>query len=249
MPDSKIIRLEANPEGFGETADELSEEQFASSLPTQHSHEYYADEDLGLYIGVWDTDDMVEAAGPYACEEFMWLIEGEAVIRNTQTGAQETARAGEPFIIPKAYDCQWHQRGYLRKFYVIWERPEEAFPESPVHEGIIIARTDAPLTATTDSVSFAVVVGATPAENVWYTDGTGKFVSGTWHSGAFEAQAQPFPHHEFLRVQDGSICLKDEAGTEHQFTAGDTFFIPKGTICSARVEDSVTVFFARLCPS
>jgi uncharacterized cupin superfamily protein len=249
MPDRTIIRLDANPEGFGETRDDLTEEMFASSLPVQHSHEYYADEELGLYVGVWDTDDMVETGGPYACDEFMWLIEGEAEIRNNKTGAMEKAKAGEAFIITKAYDCQWHQKGYLRKFFVIWEHPEEPLPDRPTHEGILIPRADAPRTAMTGTLPFAVIAGAAATENICYTDGAGKFVSGTWHSEAFEAQARPFPHHQFFLVVGGSIGLRDKAGTEHLFTAGDAFFIPEGVICSARVGGSVTVFFASLLPS
>lgn len=249
MLDRTIIRLTANPEGFGETADDVTQEMFASSVPKQHSYEYFVDEDLGFYVGVWDTNDMIEPAGPYACDEFMWLIEGEAEIMNSKTGVREKAKAGEAFVIPKGYDCQWHQKGYLRKFFVISEHPEEPLPEVPSHEGILIPKADAPLTPVTNSVPFAVIAGASSLENICYTDTTGKFVSGTWHSEAFEAQARPFPHHQFFIVNDGSICLSDEAGIEHLFTAGDAFFIPEGVICSAQVSDSVTVFFASLRPS
>ncbi|MFT6286743.1 MAG: putative cupin superfamily protein [Alcanivorax sp.] len=246
MPSSTIIRLDSNPEGFGETADDLTEELFESSLPTQHSHEYFADDDLGLYVGVWDTDEMIETAGPYACDEFMWLIEGEAEIKNSKTGTSEKAKAGDAFIIPKAYNCQWLQKGYLRKFFVIYEHPEEPLPDAPSHEGIIIPKADTQLTAITAKTPFALAAGATATESICYTDNTSRFVSGTWHSEAFEAPPRPFPHHEFFLVHDGSIYLTDEAGVEHVFTAGEAFFIPQGVICSAQVSDSVTIFFARL---
>ena len=55
MPAKRIISLSPAPEGFGQTPDELTPDMFVSELPVQHSHEYYADEELGLYIGVWDT--------------------------------------------------------------------------------------------------------------------------------------------------------------------------------------------------
>ncbi|MFT5482832.1 MAG: putative cupin superfamily protein [Halieaceae bacterium] len=239
-----IIRLSANPDGFGQTTDELSQELFTSALPTQHSHEYYADDGLGLYIGVWDTDDMIETSGPYACDEFMWLIEGEAQIKNSKTGSVETASAGEPFIIPRGYDCQWHQRGYLRKFYVIWENPVEPIPETPSVEAIIIPRSDAPCAVMKTIAPFKVTSGGAPRENICYTDITGRFVSGTWQSDAFDSEARPFPYAEFAYVQAGSIQLRDEAGIGHVFNAGEAFFVPEETICSARVEDAVTLFFA-----
>lgn len=243
MTREAIIRLSANPEGFGESPDELTPDMFASELPTQHSYEYYEDEELGLYIGVWDTDDMIEVAAPYACDEFMWLIEGEAEIRNDKTGISEIARAGEAFIIPKGYDCQWHQIGYLRKFYVIYEHPNEPIPDKPAYEGIVVPKADAPMTVVKDTGAFTLTAGATAQENICYTDTTGKFIAGTWTSQACAGEAQTFPYNGFAYVQDGSIYMEDEAGAVQCFSAGDAFFLPKGTLCSARVEECVTVFF------
>ena len=91
--DKSIIRLNPNPEGFGETPDTLDAEDFSSELPLQNTHSVYEDDDIGLYVGLWDTDSMVEKGGPYACDEFMWLIEGECQIRNNRTGEIETVKA------------------------------------------------------------------------------------------------------------------------------------------------------------
>lgn len=244
MSDKTIIRLSTNPEGFGETPDELTQDMFSSAIPVQHSHDYYEDEALGLYIGVWGTETMVEAAGPYANDEFMWLIEGECQIKNNKTGEMETAKAGESFIIPKGYDCQWHQTGYLRKFYLISEHPEETIPATPMVEGIVIPKADADLVAMSTPAPFAVTSGAKAQEHIAYTDVKGRFLSGTWASEAFDSEIRPFPYNELAYVQAGSITLTDDAGSEHCFNAGDAFFIPEGVKCSAKVADSVKVFFA-----
>jgi len=243
MTEKTIIRLSSNPDGFGKTPDDLSKDMFASALPTQHSYEYYADDDVGLYVGVWDTNDMTEASAPYSCDEFMWLIEGQAQIKNNRTGVMETAKAGESFVIPRGYDCQWHQEGYLRKFYVIWEDPIEPIPEAPSHEGIIIPRVNAPLSTMKTSAPFLVTAGAKCKENICYTDTTDKFLAGTWQSDAFESEERPFPYNEFFYVQSGTIRITDNTGTNHVFTAGDALFIPEGTICSASADDTVTMFF------
>ena len=243
MSDKAIIRLTANPAGFGETPDELTQDMFASEIPVQHSHSDFENDDIGLYIGVWDTETMVEAAGPYAMDEFMWLLEGECQIKNNKTGEMETVKAGEPFIIPKGYDCQWHQTGYLRKYYVISDHPEEAIPAQPTYEGVIIPKADAPLSAQTEDQPFAVTSGAAPQQHVAYTDATGKFISGTWASDAFESEQRPFPYNQFAYVQDGAMTLTDVQGTAHVFNAGDAFFIPEGTECSAAVTGSVRLFF------
>ena len=78
MPSKKIIRLSANPEGFGQTPDDLEPDMFVTEPQAQHTHSYYEDEALGLNVGVWDTTDMIESSGPYACDEFMFLLEGDA---------------------------------------------------------------------------------------------------------------------------------------------------------------------------
>ena len=84
--DKSIIRLNPDPEGFGETPDKLEAEDFSSEVPVQHTHSNYEDDEIGLYVGLWDTETMVEAGGPYACDEFMWLLEGECQIKNNRTG-------------------------------------------------------------------------------------------------------------------------------------------------------------------
>lgn len=241
MTEKRIIRLSEAPQGFGDTADEIDVSMFDSAPSAQHSYDAYEDEALGLYVGVWDTDDMVEAAGPYACDEFMWLIEGEAGIKNCKTGEMEKAKAGEAFIIPKGYNCQWHQTGYLRKFYFIYEHPQETIPESPIYEGIIIPQMDA--------TSFSLKDNMAPQETVFYKDSTEKFLAGTWQSGSFNLAMSTFPYNEFVYVQSGSVTWTDESRVNHIFKAGDAFFIPEGVMCSARVDKSMAVLFARVLSS
>lgn len=249
MSNKKIIRLSVTPKGFGQIPDELEPDMFASELPVQHSYEYYEDDDLGLYVGVWDTTDMIEAAGPYACDEFMWLLEGEATIKNNKTGAMEKVRAGEAFVIPKGYDCQWHQTGYLRKFFFIYENPNESIPEDPAYEGIIIPKANASVEPMA-SVEPFLIIGDTPVQQAraCYTDNTGRFLSGTWECDPFSAESRPFPYHQFSYVQTGALALIDETGEEHTFKAGEAFFVAAGTVCSGRAAEKVRLFFAILLP-
>ena len=246
--DKSIIRLSPDPEGFGETPDELDATDFSSDVPVQHTHSYYEDDEIGLYVGLWDTETMVEAGGPYACDEFMWLIEGECQIRNNRTGEIETVKAGTPFVIPRGYDCQWRQPGYLRKFFVISEHPGEGIPAAPAHEGIVIPKADAILTEVAEDAPFAITSGARPQHKACYKDTTGRFFSGTWASEAFESRQRPFPYNEFAYVYDGSITLTDTKGAAQEFTAGDAFFIPEGVECDAAVANSVRLYITVIKP-
>jgi uncharacterized cupin superfamily protein len=244
-----IIHISSNPEGFGVTPDELDPSMFVSALPVQHSHTYYENTELGLFVGVWDTNDMVEAGGAYECDEFMWLIEGEAEIRNRKTGEMEKAGAGSAFIIPKGYDCQWHQTGYLRKFFVISQHPEEVIPEHPTHEGILIPNAEKVLAPMVTASPFLLAGdGSSDRESVCYQDVTGRFLAGIWGSEKFESVARPFPYNEFAHVQAGSITLTDDKGEEHVFDAGDAFFIPEGVVCSAKATEDIRLLFAIVHP-
>ena len=243
-----IIRLSPDPEGFGDTLDDLQAEDFSSEVPVQHTHSDYEDDEIGLYVGVRDTETMLEAGGPYACDEFMWLIEGECHIRNNKTGEIETVKAGTPFVIPKGYDCQWHQQGYLRKFYVISEHPGEEIPAAPAHEGIVIPKADDVLVEVAEDSLFAIISGARPRRHVCYKDTTGRFFSGTWVAQAFESGQRRFPYNAFAFVQDGSITLTDAERAVLEFNAGDAFFIPEGVECDATVANSVRLTFAFIKP-
>ena len=56
--------------------------------------------------------------------------------------------------------------------------------------------------------------------------------AGIWETTAFETKAAPFSVHEFAHIISGTVTIKDEAGAAHDFVAGETLFIPAGTICS-----------------
>jgi uncharacterized cupin superfamily protein len=257
MSNQKVIRLSPNPNNFGHVHDELDPQLFVSELPVQHTHIYYEDDNIGLYIGVWDTSTMVEAAGPYPCDEFMYLLEGEVEIKNSKTGTMEKVQADEAFVIPKGYDCQWHQTGYLRKFFVISEHPKEKIPTIPVVECIIkpqinsstqtIIRHSTGTEIEKIETPF-VVKGNKQVQNYlpYYKDHTEKFIAGTWQSDAFETEMQPFPRNEFVYLQSGSLVITEQEGEEQEFQAGDAFFVPQGVLCSWRATGDVRTFYAIL---
>ncbi|MGB0936893.1 MAG: cupin domain-containing protein [Colwellia sp.] len=240
MLKSKIIQLNANPEGFGEVADELEQSMFASSLPVQHSHDDFEDEDLGLYVGVWDTTDMVEAAGPYACHEFMTVIEGSVDIKNNVTGKIETVVAGQSFVIPKDYDCQWQQTGYLRKFYVIYE-PEDEQPSTEQPSGIVIISENKAIAWQETSDGHR--------KKVLFSNESGTFVSGVWNTNGLETGEIQFPYNEFFTIKTGNIVCTEIVGDktiEHEFKCGSSVFIPKDTACSWKISTPTTLHFVQI---
>lgn len=236
MSEMKIIKLSQNPEGFGKVADELDAAMFETSLPTQHSHNYYEDEALGLYIGVWDTTDMIETAEPYACDKFMVIIEGVVEIKNSKTGKIESIMAGESFVIPQGYDCQWHQQGYLRKFYVIYK--PQATAEKPVTENVIYIseNSSVPWQKTSDG----------HRKKILYKNKDQRFTAGVWQSNALTTGFIDFPYNEFIFINKGSLICTDEAGIVNHFKTGDALFIPQGTRCAWKIKDKVSIHFTQV---
>lgn len=237
MSDKKIIKLNGAPKGFGDIADELTQDMFESAIPTQHSHSYYENDELGLYIGVWDTTDMVETAAPYGCDEFMVLLEGQATIKNNQTDELETIVAGESFVIPKGYNCQWQQTGYLRKFYVISEHPDENIPTKPTVESVVyITDNETAFTATSDGFE----------KKELYIDQHQRFSSGIWRCKTLTTELAPFPDNEFLLINQGSLTCLDENNVAQTFNAGDALFIPQGTVCAWQVTTNVSLTYVKI---
>lgn len=247
MFNKKIIRLSPKPLGFGEIADEITSSMFIGDLPTQHTHSYYENDELGLYIGTWASTAMIETGGPYSSDEFMWVLEGSVEVKNNQSGLLEQVHAGEAFVIPKGYDCQWRQQGYLRKFYVISAHPDEIIPSSPVINHIVkptwaIQPTDE-FTGENAHVPFLNSKTTTQKEQECYQDSQQRFFVGTWESEPFESTLLPFPVNKFVYLQSGRLLLIDEHNIEHVFNAGDAFFIPQGTLCQWRVTDTIRTFY------
>lgn len=231
MSEKKIIRLSQTPPEFGDTPDELAPEIFVSTLPIQHSHSYFEDDEQGLYIGVWDTDDMVEAENPYPCDEFMVIIEGSVEIKNVQSGLSETVHAGESFVIPKGYNCQWRQQGYLRKFYVISEHPDEMIPQQPSLSAI------AKINSKTQQ-----------GKNFCYQDNNQRFTAGLKENFISEVPLTLNSNNTFIYLKKGSVTITESAGKEHTFRSGEAFFIPANLACSWSFTENTLQHYVEITP-
>ncbi|WP_114326266.1 cupin domain-containing protein [Candidatus Colwellia aromaticivorans] len=239
MSEKSIIKLRENPIDFGDITDEFDAAICGSTQSTQsikHNHNDYKDEALGLYIGVYSAKDITETATPHAYDEFMIIIEGTVEIKNNKTGKSEIIMAGESFVIPHGYDCQWHQQGYLRKFYVIYEPPE--IPEKSVTEKVVYIdeNTNVPWKETSDG----------HRKKILYQNNNQRFIAGVWQSKAFTTGLIDFPYHEFIFINKGSLICTDNSGKVHYFKCGDALFIPQGTRCSWKVKGEVSIHFAQV---
>ncbi|WP_299949802.1 cupin domain-containing protein [uncultured Ruegeria sp.] len=247
-PKSRVIRLEKNgPDGLGLAPLALEEGDFQSPLPVQHYHEYFADEDLGISVGIWDTTTMQEVFGPYSTDEFIVVLDGAFQMvdgdgRSTSGGAGESVcfRAGAPM--------SWKQDGYLKKFYFTWEN--QAALEAPLDSAARATRVlDSNITLERMETTAPFVIAGTPPEqrnHTLFTNDAENFFVGTWETGPMLSEMRPFPSYEFVRLLEGEITITEENGTEQSFGPGDCFFVPKGTVCSWSITGRVRKHYAIL---
>ncbi|MEM9371864.1 MAG: cupin domain-containing protein, partial [Pseudomonadota bacterium] len=93
-----------------------------SGDPIQRGKIYDEDQSSGYMSGVWDCTAFVDRPGPYAVDEFMFLLEG-TVVMGLPDGTEVTINAGEAFVLPKGLDCHWKMPGYVRKVFMIVDDP------------------------------------------------------------------------------------------------------------------------------
>ena len=75
---------------------------------------------------------------------------------------------------------------------------------------------------------------ATPDESI---------LCGVWESAPSREEIESYPAHELMTVLSGSVTITNEDGQSDTFTAGDTFFIPKGTKCTWHVTETLRKYY------
>lgn len=118
--DGPVIRIEIDgPKGLGLTDwPAMNPADLVSGQPVQRGHLSDEIEAIDYSVGVWECTAFVDRPGLYPVDEFMLLLEGK-VEMEMPDGTAVTVTAGEAFVIPKGYDCQWKMPETVRKIFMI----------------------------------------------------------------------------------------------------------------------------------
>lgn len=239
----RIYRLEPDgPSGLAPMA--LDPAGFQVMPEAQNLHVYYADDDLGLSVGVWDTTTMQEAFGPYPGDEFIVVLDGGFTMLDG-AGGGVPATTGQSVIFRNGVPVSWKQKGYLRKFYITYLDPRAETPRIDSAAGGIVALD--PDRALTDAHRIEGT-GPVQREEVLFRNDTGNMEVGLWDTQAMRSGMEPFPWHEFAQILDGEVTITEADGTAHRFGPGDVFFVPAGTVCSWDVPRYLRKYYALLHP-
>ena len=69
-------------------------------------------------------------------------------------------------------------------------------------------------------------------------------LSGVWEVGPTrEDYPDGYPVHEMMHVIKGAIIMTHPDGTVETFSAGDTFFVPKGSPCTWETKEPTRKFY------
>ena len=68
-------------------------------------------------------------------------------------------------------------------------------------------------------------------------------LTGTWECAPCKEEFEGYPVHEMMTVISGSVTLSEPNGRSETFTAGDTFFIAKGSPCTWHITEKLKKFY------
>jgi uncharacterized cupin superfamily protein len=68
-------------------------------------------------------------------------------------------------------------------------------------------------------------------------------LSGVWECAPFKQDYESYPVNELMTILSGSVTITHADGETETFTAGDTFFIPKGAKCTWHVTETLRKYY------
>lgn len=83
----------------------------------------------------------------------------------------------------------------------------------------------------------------TELNDTFFATGDESILTGVWECAPCREEIDSYPVHEMMSVISGSVTLTDPAGNSETFTAGDVFFIPKGTPCVWEITETLRKFY------
>ena len=246
----RVTRFETNgPSGEGLVEwDTMDTADLETDAPVQRGYFYFNDETTGFLAGVWDCTPFTAKMAPYPVDEFMHVLEG-SVTMELEDGTSTTISAGESFAIPKGLVCKWIQTEYMRKFFVISSNEGGLVHENPAQFGIMCPKITDPTDPITNQDT-SLIIGDVPEQqrHSYYTDASGKFSVGIWHSEPFERPVYEFDHHDLMCIVKGVATVSDGADNRHVVKPGDAIFVPKGAQYKWQNDEPVTKIFCAFFP-
>ena len=77
-----------------------------------------------------------------------------------------------------------------------------------------------------------------------FTSDDESILAGVWECAPCREVFDSYPVNEMMTILSGSVTLTNsEDGSSETFTAGDTFFVPKGTPCTWEITQTLRKYY------
>ena len=83
----------------------------------------------------------------------------------------------------------------------------------------------------------------TELDQLYFATDDKSILTGVWECAPCKEEIESYPVHEMMTVISGSVTLTNKNGDSETFTAGDVFFIPKGTQCTWHITEKLRKFY------
>lgn len=202
------------------------EAEISSGARDSRGQIMFEDKSAGLTVGVWESEANLGRWMNWPVHEFMVVVSGEVVL--VEENAETVVKAGESFFIPKGRRCIWNQSCYARKIMLLFE--DRDAPGGEADRPIFKTDTGTPLSPSAPPGA-DILDSAAPSQSAasLFRSASGCLDLGLWQSTAYGRKRIDFPRHELMHLLSGSVTFTEASGATRQFSAGDTFFVPKGT--------------------
>ena len=94
----------------------------------------------------------------------------------------------------------------------------------------------------TDPAAFTTA-DKTELNHTFHANADESILAGVWECAPCREEIDAYPVDELMTVISGSLTLTDAEGRTDTFTAGDVFFIPKGTKCIWEITETLRKYY------
>ena len=210
---AKITRFDPNGPNGLEVWEKMDEADLVAGDPVQRGHLYHEIEAQGYMTGVWDCTAFSTKMMPYPVDEYMYFFSGGLTMA-LPDGTEIPINAGDAFIIPKGFECQWIQPETVHKVFMILYGPVPEADKASLKRITVpdLSPMGAP-EVTASRTDFLNAAGTMQVEVVT--------------CGAVSRPARAISANELITVLDGTLSLND-GETTHEVTAGETVYLHQG---------------------
>ena len=229
---ANILRFEPQGPNGLEEWEQMDYASLVSGEPVQNGHLYHEIADKGYMVGVWDCTAFTDQMMPYTVDEYMLLLEGDLTMV-LPDGGEIDINAGDAFIIPKGFECQWKQPSFVNKIFMILDGPV------PDADNASLQRITVP---DLDTIASAYVT----LSRSDFINAAGTMRVEVQDHGAVAQMSRTSQANELITVLEGSLQLFD-GEKPHVFNKGETVYLHQRDIAGWKTTPGTRLIVASYC--